>query len=84
MWSMNEVRVSYLSPASMLQMLLIRFWIHSILKESRNKVRDFVLVWRANLWLMGNSKDGVKWKKEETDQVMGHTTYYSTYNFCSI
>lgn len=70
MWAMNEVRVSYLSPASMLQTLLIRFWIHSILKD----IRDFVLVRRANLCKSladGKQDSRSEVKREETDQVMG-------------
>jgi len=73
MWSMRcGYHISHLP--SMLQMLLMRFWIHSILKESRNKVKDFVLVWRYNLCKSladGNQDRRSVVEKEETDQVMG-------------
>jgi len=52
-------------------MLLMRFWIHSILKESRNKVKDLVLVWRYDEVADGKQDRRSVVEKEETDQVMG-------------
>jgi len=70
MWSMRcGYHISHLP--SILQMLLMRFWIHSILKESRNKVKDLVLVWRYDEVADGKQDRRSVVEKEETDQVMG-------------